>query len=404
MKAGKCARCVILARVTAAALAAAAIASPARGQCEYEVTMILAPDGPFGPPGTAGWGMNELGHVAGSYFPLLEEEQAFFWTQQDGFQSLPVLPGYVGARAVDINDAGDVVGWMITEGSLNHHGVLWRDGEVIELGFPPTGNSSQGHALNESGRLVGQWANTIMGPLHGFIWEDGELHDLGPTLGTDYSSADDIDRDGRIVGWMGESIFTSHAFLLEGDDVLDLGLFPGTVSTKAKAVSDHGWIVGYGVFEIGGRHAFLWREGTILDLGVLPGNEWSLAWDVNAVGQIVGYCNKGLPEQAFFWQNGVMYDVDSLIPVGLGIDTYDALAINNAGQILCGAQTPSEANTIILTPVRVAGDVDIDCHVGIFDLLFLLSEWGPCDGCPADLNRDGTVDVLDLLLVLQNWS
>ncbi len=55
------------------------------------------------------------------------------------------------------------------------------------------------------------------------------------------------------------------------------------------------------------------------------------------------------------------------------------------------------------------GDLDGDALVGVNDLLILLGVWGPCPGacppsCAADLNADCNVDVMDLLIVLANWS
>ncbi|MCH8152311.1 MAG: hypothetical protein IH830_08070 [Planctomycetes bacterium] len=53
------------------------------------------------------------------------------------------------------------------------------------------------------------------------------------------------------------------------------------------------------------------------------------------------------------------------------------------------------------------GDLDGDGIVGILDLLILLSQWGPCppkEQCPADLNGDGSVGILDLLILLANWG
>ena len=38
------------------------------------------------------------------------------------------------------------------------------------------------------------------------------------------------------------------------------------------------------------------------------------------------------------------------------------------------------------------------------DLLEVLSSWGQCENCPADLNGDGVVSLADLLIVLTNWS
>ncbi len=56
----------------------------------------------------------------------------------------------------------------------------------------------------------------------------------------------------------------------------------------------------------------------------------------------------------------------------------------------------------------VTGDLDGDGVVGVLDLLILLAAWGPCSAppapCPADLDGDGSVGVGDLLIQLANWS
>lgn len=38
------------------------------------------------------------------------------------------------------------------------------------------------------------------------------------------------------------------------------------------------------------------------------------------------------------------------------------------------------------------------------DLGILLSAWGPCSGCAADLNGSGAVDGADLGLLLSRWT
>jgi hypothetical protein len=54
----------------------------------------------------------------------------------------------------------------------------------------------------------------------------------------------------------------------------------------------------------------------------------------------------------------------------------------------------------------IVGDLNGDGAVDVFDLLMLLSAWGPCarSACPADLDGDGAVDVFDLLILLANWT
>ena len=59
--------------------------------------------------------------------------------------------------------------------------------------------------------------------------------------------------------------------------------------------------------------------------------------------------------------------------------------------------------------MSVLGDLDGDGTVGIIDFLILLASWGPCEdpcppSCPADLSGDCVVGVADLLLLLANWT
>ena len=49
-------------------------------------------------------------------------------------------------------------------------------------------------------------------------------------------------------------------------------------------------------------------------------------------------------------------------------------------------------------------DFDGSGVVGFGDLLRLLAVWGPCDGCPEDLDRFGSVDEPDLLYLLALWG
>jgi hypothetical protein len=56
-----------------------------------------------------------------------------------------------------------------------------------------------------------------------------------------------------------------------------------------------------------------------------------------------------------------------------------------------------------VTPVCV-GDLDTSGTVDVFDLLALLSAWGPNPGNPADLDSSGSVDVFDLLTLLAAWG
>jgi hypothetical protein len=52
-------------------------------------------------------------------------------------------------------------------------------------------------------------------------------------------------------------------------------------------------------------------------------------------------------------------------------------------------------------------DLDLDGDVGIVDFLTLLGAWGPCDvggGCLGDLDGDGQVGITDFLELLGAWG
>ncbi|MHC4421013.1 MAG: right-handed parallel beta-helix repeat-containing protein [Planctomycetota bacterium] len=49
-------------------------------------------------------------------------------------------------------------------------------------------------------------------------------------------------------------------------------------------------------------------------------------------------------------------------------------------------------------------DLDSDGNVNVVDLLIVIANWGPCEDCPADFNDDGFVNVLDLLALIGNWG
>lgn len=55
--------------------------------------------------------------------------------------------------------------------------------------------------------------------------------------------------------------------------------------------------------------------------------------------------------------------------------------------------------------VPTPADINCDGSVNVLDLLAVIGAWGPCTGpCASDLNGDGAVNVLDLLAVIGAWN
>ena len=388
------------------AFAAAAIAAHAHGQCKYEVTVVEGPRcPPFGVP-TSSWAtdLDERGHMVGYYLQCGSPSyhEASRWTATEGLVELP-RGQFAGATTHAINRRGEIVGRLESP----YRGALWRDGEMTFLVGPPESTRTQAEAINSHGVIAGWWGNTIDGPgAVAALWKDGEMVDLGPIVGGVRSEAMDINDAGDIAGIRrlrdeDERI----AFLLRDGQVIDLGPIPGGYSSLALAINSRGEIVGYGRLDgalTQDRGAFLWSDGEMHALPSLPGFSRCYALDTNDRGEIVGYCKgAGSARVAVIWRDGVPIALDELLEHGdVLIDR--ASAINDAGQI---AGQTARGNACILTrrPI-IAGDVTCDGVVGMSDLLQVLSRWGPCGLCTADLDRDRFVGPGDLTIVLRNWT
>ncbi len=99
--------------------------------------------------------------------------------------------------------------------------------------------------------------------------------------------------------------------------------------------------------------AFLYSNGQMVSLGALPGGQTSGANAINDAGQVVGWSSTASgPSDAFVDSNGVMTDLNSLVPAGSGLTLVDGIAINNSGQIAADAvDAAGDEHAVLLTPV-----------------------------------------------------
>ncbi len=380
--------------------------SAARAQCRYQLTVVDAPDCPiFGSPGTIGSAINESGAIVGEHarcgIEHWPDSQAFFWSPEGGLIDLPVLPGMIESRALDINDGGRITGWIDFESDGMFDVGFVSDGDDLDIIYPPSGSFIHPRAINNDGDVVGTTSDST--PYYkAFIWDDGALSLIEPKFGP-RSSAYDV-HDGQVVGWMGNSTDSSHAFLWQEGRLLDLGIVPEGFSAVAFALSDQGHVVGSGLFAKNVARAFLWEGGLMQRLDPLPGFESSEALDVNSRGQVVGDCFNFSGRDGFIWQHGVMTNLNDLQDdpsTHIGITQ----GINDLGQITgYGSRIGQGTIAFILTPIPRTHDLDGDCLIGLFDLEILIADWGPCLACTADLDADGAVGIVDLLVLLANWG
>ena len=97
----------------------------------------------------------------------------------------------------------------------------------------------------------------------------------------------------------------------------------------------------------------------------------------------------------------VIYTENLNIAPGATLDTNGyiiyASNVDNQGTVI------GEDDIIIINP-PIPGDANGDGFVGILDVLVVIADWGPCDGCAGDQNEDGQASILDILLIIANWS
>jgi probable HAF family extracellular repeat protein len=189
-------------------------------------------------------------------------------------QELPTYPGDTDGNAYAINDQGQVAGdsgecaafnpiWQTNLQSL--HALLWENGHAIDLGNlggTGHGNGIQAVNLNNAGQVVGFSDIEGNAAFHAFLWtRETGMQDLG-AVGDDVSSAAiGINDAGQVVGVSLDANFNPRAFLRHQGQLLDLNtLIPASSSlflATACSINDAGEITGIAFDKTGDVHAYV---------------------------------------------------------------------------------------------------------------------------------------------------
>jgi probable HAF family extracellular repeat protein len=262
----------------------------------------------------------------------------FLW-QEGAMKALPLLGGKNG-QAISINDGGLAVG--VAEGATidkscqapqtnDFEAVLWGPGpgEIREL--RPLPGDSVGIALwlNDKGQVAGMsgsCGNSVLPPVavgpHAVLWENGSVTDLGN---------------------LGETCVTPC-----------ISPTLGPLGNVALYINDRGQVFGTSVLAGGEtEHAFVWtRETGMKDLGTVKGDYASVALGANERGEVVGlsFDKTGTP-RAFLRKNGVMLDLNTLLPANSPIHALAAGLINSRGEIAgFGVTSGGQMHAFLATP------------------------------------------------------
>ena len=339
-----------------------------------------------------GWAAGQSGN--GLIDPLLgiPESRAVLW-KHGQIMDLGTLGGNE-SLGIYVNDAGQVIGISSNAVpdpfSLFGFGVqmrtfLWQDGVMQDIGtlggpdaLPGASCSGQPAGLIVGGSYTNFSPNALTGAptLDPFLWKNGQMIDLG-TLGGAIGFAQCANNRGQVIGQSSIAAMPGacvpgniqpgcHPFLWEEGELSDLGTLGGDTA-EAIWINDAGDVAGSADFPGNKIHdAVLWRHGKIHDLGTVTGDPCSRGRGLNARGQVVGGssdCRNFL--HAFLWEEGgPMFDLNTLIPPGSGMQLTNAFNINDRGEILAKAAplgfTPNDdadlGHLVLLVPCEADDD------------------------------------------------
>ncbi|MBA3833125.1 MAG: hypothetical protein H0X34_14770 [Chthoniobacterales bacterium] len=138
-------------------------------------------------------------------------QHAVLW--EDGHPTLiRTLGGIAWNTPMDINDAGDVVGFANlgndVDGAYNPHAFFWtRRGGPRDLGALPGDTNSTAMGINSERQIAGQSCGAVV--CRAVIWEHGRIYNLNGLMAAGFTdslvSAQDINEEGAITGRLVEA-------------------------------------------------------------------------------------------------------------------------------------------------------------------------------------------------------
>jgi probable HAF family extracellular repeat protein len=316
--------------------------------------------GSLGGGDTQAFDVNDSAQVVGFSRTAALQSRGFLWADSQMANLGVVNADDFQSAAVDLNGLGDAVGTSTLKNGLAR-AALWRNGSIIGLTpeLPPYEGTSFAAAINDHGHIVGAIDDDGSMFYDGILWANGSRTVLG-SLGGGSTRPADINNAGQVVGVSNTSLELGapRAFLWQNGVMTNLGLLRADdEDSAAAAINANGVIVGTSERQDENTSVdyrpFVWENGVMSAIPT-PSHE-AYATDINDAGVVVGIMRASgagaSPYRGWIYANGVVTDLNSLIPAGSGLQVAYANAINNNGEIAGVAfDAQGRAHGVLLTP------------------------------------------------------
>lgn len=252
------------------------------------------------------------------------------------------------------------------------HAAIWmRRGTLADLGTLG-GPASAGLFINNNGQVVGVSETTMIDPfgfdgidgggfpaIRGFVFQNGKMTELGTLGGYDSiaNANNDLGQAGgtaQLAGGIDPTVgfVPQHPVTWTNGVVRDLGTLGGKFGF-VESMNSIGQVSG--ISTLAGEahsHGFIWQDGVMTDVGTLPGDTDSDVSQINNIGEGVGFSANSTSMRATILRNGVMTDLNTLVPPNSGYQLVGSTGNNDRGQIVvvAVAVATGETHAVLLTP------------------------------------------------------
>ena len=273
--------------------------------------------------------MNNIGQIVGA-----KNRYPVVW--QDGvITEISQLEGTAEA----INDSGDVVG------TIGGRAYIW-DGNDITFLNPPVSNAKD---IHNNGLIAGN--ATFDGNSHAGYWENNDFVIVAsphwvsgariPTLFKYF--AEKINKYKNIIGYRSSS--TATIGWAYGDN-----LPPFPAYSRINDINDNTQIIGPVFYQILGLDPSPIEAPGYISYGNIYDFTNIVGIANNNLNVVVGLIGYDSDNRAAIYKDGVVCDLNDLIPVSSGWFLRYALAINDLGQIVCYGNLSGRGGYCLLIP------------------------------------------------------